>query len=262
MDEAGSDRGAETRRGRPRIRAARRRVKISQVIASEIVREIVERDLREGDRLSTETDMLEDFDVGRASIREALRILEGYGLISIRQGQNGGPVVATLGPEDPARTLSFYLHVTGATYGELIEARLVLEPVMARLAAERQDPEGLRQLREITDREQGAPLEGPEYLQCAEQFHMVVSGMSGNGVLDLVGRALRNLFQQGTSLGELLPPDARPLNRTVHRDISDAILHGDGDRAARLTEDHLRHLARAVDERIGTLRGDRVIWDG
>lgn len=262
MDETDSGHGTEGRRRRPRIRAARRRVKISQLIASEIVREIVERDLKEGDRLPTEADMLQEFDVGRASIREALRILEGFGLISIRQGQNGGPVVATLRPEDLARTLSFYFHMTGATYGELIEARLVIEPVMARLAAERQHPEHLRQLREVTEREQIASLEGPEYLECAEEFHVVVSGMSGNGVLDLLGRALRNLFQERTAFGALLPPDARPLNRKVHLAISDAILAGDGDRAARLMEEHLRDLAVALNERIGNLTSDRITWEG
>ena len=88
-----------------RLREARRRAKISQIVAAEIVRFVVDEQLREGDRLPTESEMLEQFGVGRGSLREALRLLEAYGLISIRQGQNGGPVLATLRAEDVARTL-------------------------------------------------------------------------------------------------------------------------------------------------------------
>ena len=112
-----------------RLREARRRAKISQIVAAEIVRFVVDEQLREGDRLPTEAEMLEEFGVGRGSLREALRLLEAYGLISIRQGQNGGPVVATLRAEDVSRMLSFYFHLVGATYAELIEARLIIEPV-------------------------------------------------------------------------------------------------------------------------------------
>src|ERR1700761_3394215 len=101
-----------------RLREARRRAKISQIVAAEIVRYVVDERLEEGDRLPTEAEMLEEFGVGRGSPREALRLLEAYGLISIRQGQNGGPVVATLRPQDLSRTLSFYFHLTGATYAE------------------------------------------------------------------------------------------------------------------------------------------------
>jgi GntR family transcriptional regulator, transcriptional repressor for pyruvate dehydrogenase complex len=261
MDDNEPRYSVDQRRGAPRIRAARRRVKISQIIASEIVRDIVERDLHEGDRLPTEVEMLQEFEVGRASIREALRILEGFGLISIRQGQNGGPVVAALKPQDLGRTLSFYFHMTGATYAELIEARLVIEPVMARLAAERQDPDSIRQLRETTEREQRASLEDPDYLACAEDFHAVVSGISGNRVLDLLSRALRNLYQERTAFGALLPPEARPLNRAVHKRIADAILAGEGEEAATLMEEHLQDLAAALQERMPTLRGDRITWE-
>ncbi len=58
--------------------------------------------------------MMEEFDVGRASLREGLRILESYGLISIKQGLGGARVVSDIYPEDLARTLLFYFHSTGA----------------------------------------------------------------------------------------------------------------------------------------------------
>jgi GntR family transcriptional regulator, transcriptional repressor for pyruvate dehydrogenase complex len=245
-----------------RLREARRRAKISQIVAAEIVRFVVDEQLREGDRLPTESEMLEQFGVGRGSLREALRLLEAYGLISIRQGQNGGPVLATLRAEDVARTLSFYFHLTGATYAELIEARLIIEPVMARLAAERQHPEQMAQLRATTEREQTASLDDPEYLACADEFHYMVSGMSGNRVLDLLGRALRTMFQERVQHGSVLPEESRRQNRKVHRQISDAILAGQGAKAERLMVRHLADLAEALDSRMPHFSGDRITWEG
>jgi GntR family transcriptional repressor for pyruvate dehydrogenase complex len=245
-----------------RLREARRRAKISQIVAAEIVRYVVEQRLEEGDRLPNEADMLQEFGVGRGSLREALRLLEAYGLISIRQGQNGGPVLATLRPQDLSRTLSFYFHLTGATYAELTEARMIIEPVMARLAAERQHPGDMQQLREITEREQQAPLADPEYLVCADEFHYAVSGMSGNRVLDLLGRSLRTMFQERVGYGSVLPDEDRRRNRRVHKQISEAILAGNGARAERLMARHLQELADALSERVPYGGSDRITWDG
>ncbi len=235
-------------------------MKLAEIVAQEIVHDIVVRDLKEGDRLPTEAEMLEQFDVGRASIREALRVLESYGLISIRQGQNGGPVVASPHAEDLAATLSLYFHMDGATYGELVEARLVIEPMMAQLAAETQDAEYLKLLREVVEEEQAADFGDHEYLEKSDAFHFAVAGMSGNRVLDLVGRALRSLFQQRNIHGVLLDTDQRPHNREVHAEIAAAIEAGDGELARKLMEEHLREVADLLDDQVPAAKTDRITW--
>lgn len=235
-------------------------MKLAEIVVQEIVHEIVALDLKEGDRLPTEAEMLEQFDAGRASIREALRILEAYGLISIRQGQNGGPVVASPHAEDLAAALSLYFHMDGATYGELVEARLVIEPMMAQLAAETRDPEYLSLLREVVEEEQAAGFGDHEYLENADAFHFAVAGMSGNRVLDLIGRALRSLYQQRVMHGVLLQTDQRPRNREVHAEIAAAIEAGDGELARTLMRDHLSELAEALDDRVPGAREDRITW--
>jgi GntR family transcriptional regulator, transcriptional repressor for pyruvate dehydrogenase complex len=253
--------GSEATEGRARAtRASRRRSKISHFVAGEIVRDIVEQDLKEGDHLPTEAAMLEEFDVGRASLREALRLLEAYGLIAIRQGHAGGPVVASVSPDDVARSLSFYFHLTGASYGELMEARLIVEPVMAGLAARRQDPEQMAHLREVVEREQNASFDEDVYVKRADEFHYVVSGMSGNRVLDLIGRALRTLYQEGTASGALLPAKARPQTREKHDQIAAAILAGEAEKAESLMTEHLQTLSEAQFKRTPRLRGERVGW--
>jgi len=263
MSEAIRSDSSQVRAPKGRVsRATRRRSKVSHLVASEIVRDIVEMGLKEGDQLPNESAMLEEFDVGRASLREALRMLESFGLIAIKQGQKGGPVVAAIDPVDLARSLSFYFHMTGATYGDLIEARLIIEPVMARLAAERQDEEQMKQLREVIEREQEAPLDEPVYVARANEFHYMVSGMSGNHVLDLIGRSLRALYQEGTRSGALLPPETRPVARELHKEISEAIIGGDGELAQSLMARHLERLADAQFEQTPNLKDQRVTWLG
>src|SRR6202008_3764003 len=96
-----------------------------------------------GDMLPSEADMIATYAVGRATVREALRLLEVQGLIGLKTGPGGGPGVAQLTARHLGDMARLHLKMAGATYGELVRARLAIEPLMARLAAETQDPEGL-----------------------------------------------------------------------------------------------------------------------
>ena len=115
----------------------RRALKLSEEIAGELVRDIVAGGLRIGDHLAPEATMLVHYGVGRESLREALRLLESQGLITIKRGPGGGPVVAGVDPLYLARTASLFFHVGGATYDEVLEAWQVLEPALAAQVARR-----------------------------------------------------------------------------------------------------------------------------
>ena len=225
-----------------------------------ILDEIIEEGLKPGDRLPTEASMLEQFDVGRASIREALRILEIYGLIEIRQGQRGGPIVAELNARDLGRSLTFFFYITGATYDELLEARLLIEPPMARLAAERQDPKLLEELRISLEHEATAPEE--DYLHCANTFHYIVAGASGNRVLDLLGRSMRGLYADRLTADGLFPDEGRPKVRNLHAKIGALILEGKGQRAEKLMREHLQELADLQRSLTPWVMDERVKWRG
>lgn len=236
-----------------------RGTKLSRVVASTIVEDIVSQRLTAGDRLPSEAAMVERFGVGRASIREGLRLLEMYGVVSIRPGQNGGPVVADMTPEDLARTLSLFFRMTGATYRDLIQARLVIEPVMARLAAEAQDPEQLDEIRAVMKADED--YDADRYVERATAFHYTVSGSSGNPVLDILGRTLRVLYSERLTGPGLVPEEARPIIRHVHQEIGNAILAGDADLAERLMHEHMVELATLQDERTPWFMDERVSWD-
>lgn len=214
----------------------RRTAKLSEVLAREIVLDM--RDLPVGAKLPSEATMLERYQVGRASLREALRLLEVQGLIIIRPGPGGGPVVAGVNARHYARMSSLHFCLNASTYRELIKARLVIEPVMARLAAERRDPDDLERLRELVN-VQPDP-EGREYLPHSAGFHLLLSGISGNSVLDLIGRSLAMLYEDRLD-GVLMasPLAVRLRSQEAHARVAEAIFAGDPELAEQRMREHM-----------------------
>jgi DNA-binding transcriptional MocR family regulator len=86
-------------------------LKIADEIARDLVRQIAERNLKPGAALPHEKTMIAQYGVGRASIREALRIIESQGLIYLKPGRHGGPVLLGTGAEQMAKFLARYCWV-------------------------------------------------------------------------------------------------------------------------------------------------------
>ncbi|PAL21482.1 GntR family transcriptional regulator [Sphingopyxis sp. GW247-27LB] len=229
--------------------------KIAEAVAREILTQICEGGLKPGNQLPGEAQMLEDFDVGRGSLREALRILEIHGIIRIKAGPGGGPVVVGTTTGDFGRMATMFFQAGGMTFREVIDARLVLEPMMARLAAERRPVKMLQQLSE-TKTETG---DDSAYLRSSETFHRMVASMSGNRILNLISHAMEDIFHDRVS-GLLFPPERRGDVVDAHDNIADAISAGDGARAERLMREHMVDYARYVEARHPALMDEIVLW--
>jgi DNA-binding FadR family transcriptional regulator len=238
----------------------RRGEKLSELVALQIVRDIAHRRLDPGTRLPSENAMLATYEVGRASLREALRILEVNGLITIRPGPKGGPFVAGPKSRDFGHMATFYLHLQRATYRELVEARLVMEPVMAALAARRQDLELLEQLESVIQRTNEASLvDDNAYFAVTTDFHSAVAGVSGNRILDLFGRALRDLYTERLS-GMVFPMAEREKIGREHEAVATAILGGDTEMAERLMREHMEEFVDHVMQRYPGVLDEIVDW--
>jgi DNA-binding FadR family transcriptional regulator len=222
--------------------------KISERVASAIVDDIVASDLQPGDRLPNEAAMIERFQVGRGSLREALRILEVHGLISLRSGPNGGPFVVAVDPRSVSRTLSLYLHLSGSTMGELVETRMLIEPMVARLAAQQiGTADNAARLRTAIEEEAATSADNARYVDAANDFHYVVSSLTGNRVFDVVATALKELYTTRVVGSGLASETTEPSIRFEHLEIGEAILAGDGDEAEALMRAHMDlYLHRAV----------------
>lgn len=238
----------------------RRGEKVAVIIAREIVHDIVDRGLTVGAKLPAEGEMLEKLGVGRATLREALRILEVQGLISIRPGPGGGPVVVGATSSDFGSMATLFYQMRGATFRELIEARLIVEPLMARLAAERRDVDSLDRLQNAIDAARVAAVEvDKDWTRTSSDFHGVVAGLSGNRVLDLFGEALKEVWAARVS-SNIFPAQSREQVRQDHEAIAAAIADGNGEKAEELMREHMREFSGYVAERYSGLLDEVVDW--
>lgn len=236
----------------------RRTEKISELVARDIVHDM--KGLAPATMLPAEAAMLERYRVGRASLREALRILEAQGLIVIRPGPGGGPMVAPVQSRDFARMTALYLHLSGATYGDVLAARLVMEPVMAKLAAERQDTGQLARLEEFI-LPATAPVDDATYMASSSDFHDLLSGLSSNPVLDFMGRALKDIYTERFE-HTVFPMEARGRIAHDHGAIAKAIVAGNALRAERLMRDHMIEFADFYQAANPGVLDEVVDWHG
>ena len=235
--------------------------KIAEAVAREIVHDIVRRNLKPGTKLPPESEMLATYQLGRASLREALRILEVHGLILIRPGRGGGPVVANFSSRDFGRMATLHFHVGRATFRDLVQARMVMEPVMAGLAAQRVDDVAKDELDAALARMRSAMTveDDDQYIDAAGAFHEVVAGLSGNRILDLVGLGLKHVYTERLR-GMAMPMEQRTAVARMHERIAKAIVAGSAALAESLMREHMADYGTNVVERYPGLLDELVDW--
>ena len=131
--------------------------KAGEMVASQLRRQIVLGELKEGDQLPSESVLMEQFGVSRPTLREAFRILEAEGAITVRRGVRGGARVQVPDITVAARQIGLLLQYRGALLSDVYEVRAVLEPAAARMAAKRRTSADLARLQEALDRHQRVP---------------------------------------------------------------------------------------------------------
>ncbi|OHV66564.1 hypothetical protein BCD48_35765 [Pseudofrankia sp. BMG5.36] len=237
-------------------RIAGRSLKRAEHVAREILADVVERELPPGTPLPPEAVMLKEYEVSRGTFREALRILEVHGLITIKPGPSGGPRIAAVTAREFARTATFYYRAMGATFGDLVQTRLVVEPMMARLAARNctaADATGFED--NLAMAKVAAPKES---LRLAFEFHEMIGRICGNQVLAMFDRSMGEIFDM-YSLNSL-PERENELHLRAHGNIARAIIDGDQDRAEASMRKHLEGIVRDFEQRNGDIVDQVVDW--
>jgi GntR family transcriptional regulator, transcriptional repressor for pyruvate dehydrogenase complex len=239
-----------------RSRAPRRR-KMAMAVTQRIVEEISRNEYAPGTKLTPERDMLSEYQVGRGTLRESLRFLEMNGVITVKPGPGGGPVVAAPDSQDLAGSLGLFLELNGTTFGSILEVREVLEPAVAGLAAERRDQE----LIALIGKSVGAMESGLDdvglFLEENERFHELVARAAGNPVFTLLLGSLDHITD-GSRLGVSFPRKRRTEVLAAHTAIWRAIESGDRASAEEEMRRHVhdfrrytvRHFPDAVDVKL------------
>jgi GntR family transcriptional regulator, transcriptional repressor for pyruvate dehydrogenase complex len=214
----------------------RRTLKTSERVAVDIVRDIVAQGLQSGSRLPLEAAMARQYNVSRASLREALRLLEVQGLIRLKPGPGGGPVVGTVEPANLARTASLYFRLGGATYGDLMRTQVLVEPLCAQLAA--QHPDRRAAMAPFLD---GSTDVGDErqYRRLTLDFHRVVWTLAANPVLTLLTQAVTHLVADHV-VATMDPVELRHDIVAEHALLARTIAAGRADKAAALMAEHFQ----------------------
>jgi DNA-binding FadR family transcriptional regulator len=165
-----------------------------EIIADELRALIVSGEVTEGESLGREPDLVERFGVSRPSLREALRILEAEGLITVVRGVLGGVVVRAPDVKGTARTASILLASRNVTVGDVHDARSVIEPAAARILATAPGrAAAVTELRTLVD-EQAAVITEPQAFGAANaRFHERLVVLAGNQTLAIVAEMLNEV---------------------------------------------------------------------
>jgi GntR family transcriptional repressor for pyruvate dehydrogenase complex len=236
------------------------REKAAVTVARRIVASIERERLAPGDKLPPERAMQEQYGVGRSTLREALRFLELQGVLLLKTGPGGGPVLRRPDSGNLATTLALTLQFKDAPFRVIVEARLALEPMMTRLAAGRIAAEALAELRatEVIMSDPGSSSDA--FLAANQAFHDAIARASGNVLFASILDALMGILD-GTALGVQYPPSSRAAITAAHREITDRLAAGDADGAAHAMREHVGEYLGFVEGRYPHLLDRRVTWD-
>jgi DNA-binding FadR family transcriptional regulator len=233
------------------------------VVALDIVESLVRTDAQPDHRLPSEAEMLLQYRVSRGTLREALRVLEHHGIIRIKPGPGGGPVVVPVSRDAFARSASLHFHVVRASYRDLFEARLIIEPAMARLVAQQQRHDVLERVTAVIElgRELRVAKRRDERRlgAVAALFHDELLHGSGNRILDLVGGSLLKLVVDAS-------PDQRVYaarnnaSFDSHEEIFRHLKRGNASSVERLVRDHIQELFDGYEETAPEFLSEFVRW--
>lgn len=239
---------------------AKRTEKVAEAVAREILKDVRDRRLSPGATLPSETAMLERFGIGRGSLREALRILEVNGLVRLKPGPHGGPVVAPFDPSNFGQMMTLHLQSLGTTYRQLLAARVEYETLLARKAAEEDGDIAGQLVREAAGGPEPFAAGDHPYAAAARDFHEAVGKASGNPVIALAASSIYAIWTVRVT-AVLYPPEERSLVYEQHGAIARAIEKHDAKRAERLMREHMTSYQEYCESRYPARMDDIVDWN-
>jgi GntR family transcriptional repressor for pyruvate dehydrogenase complex len=219
------------------------RDRLYEQIADRLQEMIVTRGLHPGDRLPPERELCGLFGVSRTVIREATKVLAARGLVSIEVGR--GTFIADGTGQAALESLNRHFRADQASLRELHEARMIMEPNIAALAARHIDAAGEERLRTIMARLATSVDDAEAWLRTDQEFHQALAEISGNRVLLMFITSIVDLLQHARRLS-LSRWETMDEAVAMHRDILEAVLARDTEAARWAMQRHIERVGETI----------------
>src|ERR1700686_998847 len=220
--------------------------KASDVLARELRERILSGELVPGTALPAERELVKQTQMSRATVREALRILEVQNLVRVRAGRAGGAFVQRPTTNGMASSVSMLIRGQRIKLADLMETREALEPFCAELAARNRTDEDLAELDRANDAIANPEADLDQFLQANLDWHVGVAVASHNELLTGFMMALSQAIYAGTENEAFVDSEVRAVTTNAHRAITTAIRDRDTRAAGRRMRRHVHSYAGAV----------------
>ncbi len=225
--------------------------KMSTHIIRQVREAILKGELQTGQCLPSEKELITQFGVSKHTLREALRTLEAMGFIEIKRGAGGGPVVSEVNMKTTRDSIANFLHFHNVSVGALSEVRKVLEPYLARKAAETFSAEEIESLGEIDAKCRKVFEKEKDIVGAKEEidFHVFLAKASRNPVMEMILDFVNSML---TDIKTHIKPGTEFSEHVLdsHQKVLTAIREGDPDAAEKYMFQHICE----VEEELERLR--------
>jgi len=185
-----------------------------ELLASRIRERIIRGELKPGDRLPPERSLMEEFSVSRSTFREAFRVLEAEGLVSVSRGVRKGAQIQLATVGNASRQLNLVMQVNRVTLDDVYQSLAIFEPAVVRVLARKATLKDIAALRLSVAQSRAALDDDAKYRELAGHFHRVLVERAGFKSLSLVADLLSDVVgSYVASASSSLPPSGDRANR-------------------------------------------------
>lgn len=216
---------------------------LPQIIADKIIDLIESKELLPGDRLPSEQELMKELNVGRGTIREAIKSLVSRNIVEIRRGVGTFVAEKTGVVEDP---LGFsFINNKNKLVKDSMDVRLLLEPSIAKWAARNATDSEILEIIELSHKIEIAILNDEDYSDLDVEFHTKIANSSRNLVVENLIPILTTNIRSLIDVTHAALKEHTILN---HKKIANAIKERDEELAEQLMKEHIEINQKYLDE--------------
>ena len=223
-----------------------RQFRISEEVLSQLKESILLGKFKSGEKLPSERELTEEFQVSRGVIREAIRALEITGFVTLRQGPTGGAFVTDLSFDHVSNAFLDLFLANKVLIPELANVRLYIEPEVARLAALNASDEDKKCLIQAQEEEFIPVTSAADRISQFQKVHHIIAASCRNHFYEAISKSMLRLTYE---VVEAVNPDHEALHMPgEHRHIIEAVLDANAEAAHKAMKIHMRKFCKSLLE--------------